>query len=153
MQGEGRGRHPPGGEAVEQSRRRSEGGGGRGHRPRPLRVHRLVALRVRRFGGAPEIGGKRDLAEVIQHLIGRPVEIDAVELSSRPAHTPRTPEPSSTSPPDFSPLLARTLASSRLRPSMRSTNTSTRPPVGLRPRSLARMTRVSLSTSRSPGRK
>ena len=47
--------------------------------------------------------------------------------------------------------LARTIASTSCSPSMRSTITSMRPPLSLRPASRAWMTRVSLNTSRLPG--
>ncbi|KAF4277039.1 hypothetical protein CNMCM8686_001561 [Aspergillus fumigatus] len=49
-------------------------------------------------------------------------------------------------------LLARTCASARSVSVMRSTSTSTLPPVILWPARRALMTRVSLNTSRSPGR-
>jgi flagellar biosynthesis GTPase FlhF len=49
-------------------------------------------------------------------------------------------------------LLARTCARARRGSVMRSTRTSTCPPLSLRPRSRALMTRVSLKTSRSPAR-
>src|SRR3546814_10729714 len=54
--------------------------------------------------------------------------------------------------PAFGDLLAPTCASASLPGSRRSTRISTRPPLSLRPCRRAGITRVSLNTSRSPGR-
>ena len=71
---------------------------------------------------------------------------------SRPRHSRASPDSSSSRPPALGDLLARTWARTRSGPSNRSTRISTRPPLALWPNSRARITRVSLKTSRSPGR-
>ena len=90
VQGKHPHRHSAGGEPIEHRRVEVKTGGGRGHRPRPLRVHRLVTLGVGGLGATPEVGRQRDLAVALQHLGHRAFEVDPVELAfpadAHPAH-------------------------------------------------------------------
>ena len=133
-----------------------QAGGGRGHRAGAARVDRLVA---RASSGA----GRRARCRAAAAR-GRRAPAASQRRSSRMrARRSRSSRdhhgggggsastPNRTGVPACGLWLARSSARARAAPSTRSTSTSTRPPLALRPNSRALITRVSFSTSRSPG--
>ena len=124
----------------------------RRHRARLAREDALVALAI---GGAGRRGGCRAAAAprptCSKNSSAGCGSRDAPQLALAP-HAPAPPRRRcSTSSPSRIGLLADSCASASWPPSARSSRISTRPPEGLCPKTRAATTRVSLSTSRSPG--
>ena len=136
-----------GGIEVQARSRRRDGAG-------MARVDRLIAGVVERVGRSRDVGRQRHLAMAVEVVDYRDTVVEAqkkkaaVALDDRRRHIARQIDARSDTRGRGLPCTASTL---RPPPRRRSSISSTLPPVGLRPNTRERTTRVSLKTSTSPG--